>query len=192
MKLLHIDSSILGDNSASRALTAEIVQRLAMQNPGLQLTRLDLDAAPLPHLSAGSLAKLDATEAARAERALNDFLEADVLVIGAPMYNFSIPSTLKAWIDRVAIAGRSFRYTPTGPEGLARGKVAILAITQGGVHELGGPSEHHESYLRFVLNFLGVSDVRVVRAQGLARSELRESALNDALGAVPASLALAA
>ena len=192
MKLLHIDSSILGDNSASRALTAEIVQHLTMQNPGLQLTRLDLDAAPLPHLSAGSLAKLDATEAARAERALNDFLDADVLVIGAPMYNFSIPSTLKAWIDRVAIAGRSFRYTPTGPEGLARGKVAILAITQGGVHELGGPSEHHESYLRFVLNFLGVSDVRVVRAQGLARSELRESALNDALGAVPTSLALAA
>ncbi|MCB1600435.1 MAG: NAD(P)H-dependent oxidoreductase [Lysobacterales bacterium] len=192
MKLLHIDSSILGDNSASRALTAEIVQRLTMQNPGLQLTRLDLDAEPLPHLSAGSLAKVDATETARSERALHDFLEADVLVIGAPMYNFSIPSTLKAWIDRIAIAGKSFRYTATGPEGLAKGKVAILAITQGGVHELGGPSEHHESYLRFVLNFLGVSDVRVVRAQGLARSELRESALNDALGAVPASLALAA
>ncbi len=192
MKLLHIDSSILGDNSASRALTAEIVHRLKLQTPGVQLTRLDLDAEPLPHLSAGSLAKLDATEAARAERALLDFLEADVLVIGAPMYNFSIPSTLKAWIDRVAIAGKSFRYTASGPEGLAKGKVAILAITQGGVHELGGPSEHHESYLRFVLNFLGISDVRVVRAQGLARSDLRASALNDALRAVPASLAQAA
>ncbi|MGE4069887.1 MAG: FMN-dependent NADH-azoreductase [Lysobacterales bacterium] len=192
MKLLHIDSSILGDHSASRALTAEIVNRLKLQTAGLQVTRLDLEAEPLPHLSAGSLAKLDATEAARSERALHDFLEADVLVIGAPMYNFSIPSTLKAWIDRVAIAGKSFRYTATGPEGLAKGKVAILAITQGGVHELGGPSEHHESYLRFVLNFLGISDVRVVRAQGLARSDLRAAALRDALRAVPASLALAA
>jgi FMN-dependent NADH-azoreductase len=192
MKLLHIDSSILGDNSASRALTTEIVAGLQAQTPGLQLTRLDLDAEPLPHLSADSLAKLDATEAARAERALSDFLTADVLVIGAPMYNFSIPSTLKAWIDRVAIAGKSFRYTATGPEGLAKGKVAILAITQGGVHELGGPSEHHESYLRFVLNFLGISDIRVVRAQGLARSDLRDAALSEALGSVPASLAQAA
>lgn len=192
MKLLHIDSSILGENSASRALTAEIVAGLRAQHPGLQVTRYDLDAEPLPHLSAESLAKTDATEAARAERAMADFLDADVLVIGAPMYNFSIPSTLKAWIDRVAVAGKTFRYTAEGPEGLAKGKRAFLAITQGGVHELGGPSEHHESYLRFVLGFVGISDVRVVRAQGLSQSAKREHALSEALGAVPASLAQAA
>lgn len=192
MKLLHIDSSILGENSASRALTAEIVAGLRVQHPGLQVTRYDLDAEPLPHLSAQSLAKSDPTEAARAERAMADFLDADVLVIGAPMYNFSIPSTLKAWIDRVAVAGKTFRYTAEGPEGLAKGKRAFLAITQGGVHELGGLSEHHESYLRFVLGFVGISDVRVVRAQGLSQSASRERALGEALGAVPASLAQAA
>ncbi|MBK9657493.1 MAG: NAD(P)H-dependent oxidoreductase, partial [Rhodanobacteraceae bacterium] len=91
-------------------------------------------------------------------------------VIGAPMYNFSIPSTLKAWIDRVAVAGKTFRYTAQGPQGLVKGKRVFLAITQGGVHELGGASEHHESYLRFVLGFLGITEVEVVRAQGLAMS----------------------
>jgi FMN-dependent NADH-azoreductase len=100
MNILHIDSSILGENSASRAITAEIVTRLRQRNRGLTVTRIDLDAEPLPHLTAGSLARADATEAARAERAMADFLAADIVVIGAPMYNFSIPSTLKAWIDR--------------------------------------------------------------------------------------------
>ena len=192
MKLLHIDSSILGAASASRALTAEIVAQLGVQHPGLSVQHYDLDAEPLPHLSASSLAGKDATEAARAERAMKDFLEADILVIGAPMYNFSVPSTLKAWIDRVAVAGKAFRYTANGPEGLAKGKRAILAITQGGVHELGGASEHHESYLRFVLGFLGIDDIHVVRAQGLASSAHRATALSKALGAIPQSLALAA
>jgi len=106
---------------------------------------------------------------------------ADVVVIGAPMYNFSVPSTLKAWIDRVAVAGKTFRYTSAGPEGLLKGKRAILAITQGGVHQTGGASEHQESYLRFVLGFLGIDDVEVVRAQGLAMSpEHRAQALASA------------
>lgn len=192
MNILHIDASILGEHSASRAITAEIVGRLRAQNPGAAVTRVDLDVEPLPHLSAASLARSDATEAARAERAMSDFLAADVIVIGAPMYNFSIPSTLKAWIDRVAVAGKTFRYTASGPEGLARGKRVFLAITQGGVHELGGASEHHESYLRFVLGFLGIDDVTVVRAQGLASSAHRDSALGNALASVAQDLALAA
>jgi FMN-dependent NADH-azoreductase len=192
MNILHIDSSILGENSASRAITAEIVTRLRQRNRGLTVTRIDLDAEPLPHLTAGSLARADATEAARAERAMADFLAADIVVIGAPMYNFSIPSTLKAWIDRVAVAGKTFRYTSSGPEGLARGKRVFLAITQGGVHELGGASEHHESYLRFVLGFLGIDDIIVVRAQGLASAAHRDSALGNALASVTRELPLAA
>ncbi len=192
MNILHIDSSILGVNSASRAITAEIVTRLRAQHPGAAITRVDLDAEPLPHLSAGSLARTDATESARAERAMADFLAADVVVIGAPMYNFSIPSTLKAWIDRVAVAGKTFRYTANGPEGLAKGKRVYLAITQGGVHELGGASEHHESYLRFVLGFLGIDDIIVVRAQGLASAAHRDSALGNALASVTQNLPLAA
>lgn len=192
MNILHIDSSILGDHSASRAITAEIVTRLRQQHPGAVISRADLDIEPLPHLSAMSLARSDVAEAARAEQTLADFLAADVVVIGAPMYNFSIPSTLKAWIDRVAVAGRTFRYTASGPEGLAKGKRVFLAITQGGVHELGGASEHHESYLRFVLGFMGIDDITVVRAQGLASSAHRDSALGNALASVSQNLPLAA
>lgn len=193
MNILHIDSSILGDHSASRGLTQAIVDTLRAEHPGARVTRVDLDAEPLPHLSARSLSGADATEAARAQRALDALFAADVLVIGAPMYNFSIPSTLKAWIDRVAVAGKTFRYTASGPEGLLKGKRAILAITQGGVHETGGASEHQESYLRFVLGFLGIADIQVVRAQGLAMStEHRARALAQARAQLSPQLALAA
>lgn len=144
MNILHIDSSILGENSASRELTQAIVDQLRAQHPGASVTRMDLDADPLPHLSSRSLAGADATESARAQRALDTLFAADVVVIGAPMYNFSVPSTLKAWIDRVAVAGKTFRYTSAGPVGLLKGKRAILTITQGGVHQAGGSSEHQE------------------------------------------------
>ena len=122
MKLLHVDSSILGQNSASRELSAAIVARWQAAHPGLQVSYRDLDAMPLPHLSSGSLAGADSAEAADAERVMQEFLAADVVVIGAPMYNFGIPSTLKAWIDRITVAGRTFHYTETGPQGLAGGK----------------------------------------------------------------------
>ena len=186
MKLLHIDSSVLGDQSASRTLTRAIVARFRDGEPGVEVVRYDLDADPLPHLDARSLSGADAGSAARAEQALQDFLAADVIVIGAPMYNFTIPSTLKAWIDRIAIAGKTFRYTAEGPEGLARGKRAILAISQGGVHAAGAPSDHQESYLVFLLNFLGITDIEMVRAQGIGYSTgHREQAIAAALAALP-------
>lgn len=192
MNILHIDSSILGDRSASRELTRALVADLRARHPQARTSYLDLDVEPLPHLSAGMLAG-DPQEAARAERALAELFAADVIVIGAPMYNFSIPSTLKAWIDRVAVAGKTFRYTSAGPEGLLRGKRAILAITQGGVHAPGSASEHQESYLRFVLGFLGIAEVEVVRAQGLALSpDQRAKSLAKARSAVGGALALAA
>lgn len=182
MNILHLDSSALGSNSASRTLTRAIVDALTLHHPQARVTHLDLDAEPLPHLTGRSLAKADPAEAARAERLLEDFLAADVLVIGAPMYNFAIPSTLKAWIDRVTVAGRTFRYTANGPEGLATGKRAILAISQGGVHAPGGPSDFQQRYLEFVLGFLGVTDVHAIRAGGLALSaEHRERAMAEAL-----------
>ena len=182
MHLLHIDSSVLGAHSATRELGAAVVARYRATVPGLSVTYRDLDREPLPHLSAGSLAQADATEAARAERAIAELEAADVLVLGAPMYNFSIPSTIKAWIDRIAIAGRSFRYTEQGtPEGLLTGKRAILVLAQGGVHAEHAPSEHHESYLKWMLAFLGITDVEVVRAQGLAMGqETRERAMASA------------
>jgi len=193
MKLLHIDSSILGTQSATRSLGAALVARFRAEIPELEVSYRDLHAEPLPHLSAASLAAADPTEAARAERAIEELLATDVLVIGAPMYNFSIPSTLKAWIDRVAVAGRTFRYTAEGPQGLVIGKRAILVLAQGGVHAEHGPSEHHESYLKWMLGFLGITDVEVVRAQGLAISpEQRADAMRAAERTLPQALARAA
>jgi len=195
MKLLHIDSSALGANSVSRTLSAAAVARLRSGSPSLAVVRYDLDADPLPHLTAGALARVDAEAAARADRVLEDFLAADVIVMGVPMYNFTVPSTLKAWIDRIAINGRTFQYTADGPVGLATGKRVILAISQGGIHEVGGPSEHQESYLLFMLNFLGITDIEIVRAQGIGYSPAhREQAIAGALAMIddPHRLSLAA
>ncbi len=186
MHLLQIDSSAVGDSSVSRQITSAIVARFQSARPDLRLTRYDLDAEPLPHLTGAVLAGRDADAAARGAAVLEDFLAADVIVIGVPMYNFTIPSTLKAWIDRIAVAGKTFRYTADGPVGLAGGKRVILAIAQGGVHALGDASEFQESYLRFVLGFVGITDIEVVRAQGIALSpEHRAQALAQALAALP-------
>ena len=186
MKLLHVDSSALGDNSVSRTLSAATVARFRNDHPDLEIVRYDLDAAPLPHLTASALAGADPDLSERSARVLADFLDADVVVVGVPMYNFSIPSTLKAWIDRIAVAGKTFRYTAEGPEGLAGGKRVILAIAQGGVHAAGGPSDFQESYLRFMFGFMGVTDVEVVRAQGVNLSpQHREDALTGALASLP-------
>lgn len=186
MKLLHLDASALGEHSVSRTLSRAIVQRFQTESPSLDVTYHDLDADPLPHLTAAALAKTEPAQAARADQTLDDFLAADIVVIGVPMYNFSIPSTLKAWIDRIAVAGKTFRYTAEGPQGLAGGKRVILAISQGGIHERGSASDFQESYLRFVFGFLGITDIEVVRAQGVNYSpQHREQALATALSALP-------
>lgn len=193
MRLLHIDSSILGENSASRAVSRAIVARWQAAVPGLEVRRLDLAADPVPHLSGGSLTKSDASEARRAAEVLEDFLAAEVVVIGAPMYNFAIPSQLKAWIDRILVAGQTFRYTESGPQGLARGKQVIVAISRGGVFGPDEPGEFVEPYLRHVFGFVGITDVSFVRAEGLAISpESRRDGLNAALASISAPLALAA
>lgn len=184
MKLLHLDSSILGDHSASRELSAPIVARWQDAAPGLQVVHRDLAANPLPHLSGGSLAGADPAEAAEAVRVMDEFLDADVLVIGAPMYNFGVPSTLKAWIDRVAVAGKTFRYTESGPQGLAGGKKLIVASSRGGAHQDSG-GDFQETYLRFVFGFLGISDIEIVRAEGLAMSPQHRA---DAMAAAHASI----
>jgi FMN-dependent NADH-azoreductase len=193
MKLLHIDSSSLAGHSVTRELTAAIVARWQDQVPGLKVTYKDLDAAPLPHLTAPVLSKSDAAAAEQSEATLQEFLDADLVVIGAPMINFTVPSSLKAWIDRIAVAGRTFRYTDKGPVGLAGGKKVIIASARGSVHAAGGPSDFQEPYLKFVLGFLGVTDVEFVRAEGVGLSpQHRSDAIAAALAAIPAPLAKAA
>ena len=193
MKVLHIDSSILGDNSASRALSREIVSRLTAEHAGAGLTYVDLAANALPHLSGRSLAQLDADESAQSAQVLGDFLAADVIVIGAPMYNFTIPTQLKAWIDRVVVAGKTFRYCASGPEGLAKGKRVIVGLARGSVYGPGSTAEFAESYLKHVFGFIGITDVEFVRAEGLALSpDHREKGMNAALAAIRAPVAVAA
>ena len=193
MNILHIDSSILGEGSASRALTRDVVAQLRKLHPEAEVTHLDLAAEELPHLSHRSIARSDESEAARNTQALQQFLGADVLVIGAPIYNFSIPSQLKAWIDRISVAGKTFRYTANGPEGLAGGKQVVVAMTRGGVTGPDARGEFGESYLRFLFGFLGIRDVRVVRAEGLNISpQHREASLTAARAAIAGVEALAA
>jgi FMN-dependent NADH-azoreductase len=193
MKILHIDSSILGAGSASRLLTAETVAQLKTANPGAEVQYLDLANDSLPHLTGGSLAQADQTEAARNVQAITDFLAADVIVIGAPMYNFSVPTQLKAWIDRVVVAGKTFRYTQNGPEGLVKGKRVIVGVSRGSVYAPGASGEFAESYLKHVFGFLGIDDVTFVRAEGLGLSpEHREKSLNTAVAQIRTPLSVAA
>jgi FMN-dependent NADH-azoreductase len=178
MKLLHLDSSILGENSVSRSVSAAVVAQLKSAHPDIEIVRRDLVAEPLAHLTLEALA--DPTY-------VDEFLAADVVVIGAGMYNFGLPTQLKAWIDRVAVAGKTFRYTEAGAQGLAGGKRVIVALSRGGYYGSGTPAEameHAETYLRGVFGFFGVTDVEFIIAEGIALGpDQRQAALAGALAA---------
>ena len=181
MKLLHLDSSILGENSVSRSVSAAVVAQLKAAHPDLDVTYHDLVAEPLDHLTLPAMA--DPTY-------VDEFLAADVVVIGAAMYNFGLPTQLKAWIDRVAIAGKTFRYTEAGPQGLAGGKRVIVALSRGGLYGAGAPAqsmEHVETYLKAIFAFWGVTDVEFIIAEGIALGpDQRQAALAGALAAAGA------
>lgn len=157
MTILKIDSSISGETSVSRILTRSITDQLAAASPEASVIERDLVAAPLAHL----------TERGQDADVLEEFLAADTVVIGAPMYNFSVPSQLKAWIDRIAVAGKTFQYGANGPEGLAGDKRVIVAVSRGGFYEAGNSFEHVEAYLKPFFNFIGV-EPEFVRAEGTA------------------------
>lgn len=192
MTLLHIDASILNERSVSRRITAAIVERLTSATPAIQVVRTDLAAEPIDHLSGAEflasqgIGPQDAAAEQAVERnarLLNDFLAADIVVIGAPMYNFSLPSQLKAWLDRIAVVGKTFRYSASGAEGLAGGKRVIVASARGGVYGEGAPAaflDHQETYLRGFLGFLGITEVTFVRAEGLALGDESRTAAIDA------------
>ncbi len=194
--LLHIDSSILGGNSVSRQLTAQIVASWRAAHPATEVSYLDLAVETPGHFSADAMgfrlppSSAQLSEAQKRENALSEalvsqFLAADVLVIGAPLYNFTIPTQLKAWIDRIAQIGRTFKYTDKGPVGLAGGKTVIVASTRGGMYstsDAGNAMEHQESYLKTIFGFFGVTDVRFVRAEGLGMGEAAKMAALAAAG----------
>lgn len=184
MKLLHIDSSITGDNSVSRRLSADIVARLRAAHPDLTIAYHDLAAEPLGHLTLADLPAPDASTAA-----LDAFLAADVVVIGAPMYNFTLSSQLKAWIDRILVAGKTFRYGETGPVGLAGDKRVIVALSRGGFYGPESPAaahEHLESYLKTAFGFIGVTPEFVLAEGMMVGPEHRDAAMASAEQAIAA------
>jgi FMN-dependent NADH-azoreductase len=173
--VLLIHSSIFGVQSQSLALAREFVRRL----PTASVVERTLTPGTMPHLTGETMAAMVTPEAQRSERqkelvGLSDKLvaeieAADTIVLAVPMYNFSIPSTLKAWIDHVARAGRTFRYTAAGPEGLLKGKKAYVVTARGGVYSEGPAAvfDFQEPYLRAVLGFIGIKDVTFVHLEGL-------------------------
>jgi FMN-dependent NADH-azoreductase len=174
--ILHIDSSINGENSASREVSRSIVNQLKTALWGEEVVYRDLASSPLPHLTLDAFADTSV---------LDEFLAADTIVMGAPMYNFTLSTQLKSWIDRLMVAGKTFRYTENGPEGLAGGRRVIIAIARGGVYSADAPAaalEHLETYLRGVFNFMGI-DPEFVIAEGLNLSpEHRTNAIEQAIG----------
>jgi FMN-dependent NADH-azoreductase len=196
MRLLHIDSSVLGPHSVSRQVSAAIVARLSATTPNLEIIYRDLTMTPLLHLAGQHLAAAQGAEPPAELRddlvlshtVLDEFLAADIVVLGAPMYNFTIPSQLKAWIDRILVAGKTFKYGANGAEGLAGNKRMIVALSRGGYYGEGTPlaaGEHLETYLRWVFGFIGITVPEFISADGLQIGpEQREKALAAALQAV--------
>ena len=178
-RILHLDSSITGSNSVSRVLSARIVEQLRAADPAAEVVHRDLVANPLDHLLLSSYA--DST-------VLDEFLASDTIVIGAPMYNFTAPTQLKAWIDRILLAGKTFRYGADGtPEGLAGGRRVIIALSRGGFYgdnSRAAPLEHLQSYLTGVFGFIGLTPEFVV-ADGISVGpEQRVESVEDALGEI--------
>lgn len=196
--ILHIDSSPLLGSSITRQLSARIVDRILERRPDAAVTVRDVGRDPPGHAAADALESLrfkrfdgltaaQAEEKALSDRLVTELLAADIVVIGAPMYNFTVTTQLKAWIDRVCQAGVTFRYTPEGAVGLARGKTAVLAVSRGGFYST--PEHAHRdfqvTYLKEVLGFIGISDVSIVVAEGVNISpERRAEALDRAIGEI--------
>jgi FMN-dependent NADH-azoreductase len=193
MKILHIDSSINGEQSFSRTLSAAAVARLRELAPQAQVTYRDVAAAPVPQFSESIAAGLfQGQQTPEFERdakvlssALEEVLAADVIVIGTPMYNFGIPSQLKSWLDAITVPGKTFSYSEAGAQGLLGGKRVVIASSRGGIYGPDSPAasfEHQESHLRSLFGFLGVTQIDVVRAEGVRISpEQAEKSLQGGL-----------
>ena len=197
--ILHVDSSPLGDRSVSRKLTAQTVSALQARYPDSTIIVRDLGTTPLPHLDGVTLGAFFTPPDQRttalndaailSDRAVDEVLAADIIVIGVPMWNFGIPSALKAWIDHIVRAGRTFKYGAAGPESLLpKGKRAIVVSSRGGVYSAGPMQmmDYQETYLKAVFGFIGLTDISFVRAEGMA---MGEDAVKSAIGTAEMQLA---
>jgi FMN-dependent NADH-azoreductase len=192
--ILVIKSSILGDNSVSSAMADAFVATATAKNPADSITVRDLGVHPLPHLRGDVLGQMrsNATElsaqAIEGKKALAELLAADTLVLAVPMYNFSVPSALKAWFDHVLHPGQTFEYTSAGPRGLLKGKKAIVLISSAGDYSAAPASgmDFVEPYVRTIMGFMGITDVTVVKADGAAMGEAGVAKKTAAFAAIAA------
>ncbi len=166
MKILHLDSSIQGENSVSRALSIAVIKHLRAGQNTIQYMYRDLVNDPLPHLTLEGFQTPDASET------LDQFLSSDVIVMGAPMYNFGVSTQLKSWFDHILVAGKTFRYGDSGVVGLAGDKRVVVALSRGGFYSDGAgvSMEHAETHLRAMLAFIGISKPEFIIAEGSAIS----------------------
>jgi FMN-dependent NADH-azoreductase len=198
MRLLHVDSSILGSNSVSRTLSAEVVAAQVERRPGLEVVYRDLAVEPPQHITGEHLAaRQPGAEASAAlkrdvqcgEAMLDEFLAADIVVLGVPMYNFGVPSQLKAWIDRLAVKDKTFAYSENGARGLAGAKKVIIASSRGGFYGADTPGaflDHQETYLRGIFGFFGITDLTFIRAEGVHIPDQLPKSLETARAAIAA------
>ena len=180
MKILHLDSSVTGAQSVSRPLSKAATAQLVASNPGAEVTYRDLVKDSLRHYTAvlrihgadsDTHTPEQKAELAMGEAILNEFLAADLVVVGAPMYNFNIPSQLKAWIDLICVSGKTFKYGAAGPEGLCAGKKIVIISSRGGLYGEGSPfaaNDFQEKYLKAIFNFIGITDIKIIHAEGVA------------------------
>lgn len=179
-RVLHIDSSIFVSNGVSHQLGQKLIAGLRAVLPNIDVTHRDLGIDSIPHFTAQTMADIGEGKAELADQLIAELQTADILVLGAPMYNFTIPSVLKAWFDHVARAGTTFEYTDSGPVGLLRDKKVIVLTSRGGIHR-DGPSDHVVPYLTTILGFLGLTDIDYIYAEGLNMSGgAREAAVSAA------------
>ena len=184
-QVLKINSSLYGDNGQSSQLASQFIEALRERDGGVQVVERDVTTEPVPHLDAtrfqAFLTKPEERTAAQrdivafSDELIGELKSADVVVLGLPMYNFSVPSQLKAYFDHVARAGVTFKYTEKGPVGLLTGKKAYVFATRGGVHA-GTPGDTETAYVRTFLGFLGIRDVEFVFAEGLALGDTHRTA----------------
>ena len=188
MTILQINSSLFNSNGQSSRLADQFVAALRAQNPGTELIVRDLAHDPLPHLDGMILAAThggngDTEMTKRSDEAISDLNDADIIVIGMPLFNFGIPSTLKTWLDNIIRPGIAFSYTAEGPKGLMTGKKVYVALASGGVYSEGPMMEYDFAapYLEKVLGFIGMTDVTIVRAEGTKMPALQDNALQKAM-----------
>lgn len=190
--LLHIDSSVFSENSVSRQLALELIEKLQGDVPSINVTHRSLVDDEIPHINGQWMEALATDEEKRSEkqqamvaysdRLIEEVQQADVLVLGAPMYNFTVPSTLKAWFDHIARAGVTFSYTSSGPQGLLKNKTAYVIATRGGIHK-DAASDNVVPLVKTFLGFIGIEDVHFIYAEGLTMSQ-RDQGLAEARQAI--------